>query len=286
MQLSAKDVCKTAIKLQPDNSIYDARNAMLKHNISRLVITGAGDDRPLGILTEKDIARSLYSHMHPEALDKMPLDRIMIKKLVTVNGQKSINSCALLMLAHKISSLIVTDLNDALLGIFTKSDLVDVYARSNVDKKRVKEYMTKEVITSSPNELLYVILLLMNSKAISRIVITLNEEPIGIITTQDLLPVNLLFGPKGSINLQASDKAGSVPNRKRTIFPSSIRRLLIARDVMKYDPITVTPDSYLSNAAQIMTRNRISGIPVVNTINNLVGIITKTDVIKGLAEEA
>jgi CBS domain-containing protein len=33
-------------------------------------------------------------------------------------------------------------------------------------------------------------------------------------------------------------------------------------------------------------RNRISGIPVVNTINNLVGIITKTDIIRRLAEEA
>jgi CBS domain-containing protein len=74
---------------------------------------------------------------------------------------------------------------------------------------------------------LYVILLLMNSKGISRIVVTLNEEPIGIITTQDMLPVNLLFGPKASINLQASDKARSVPDRKLTIFPSGVRRLLI-----------------------------------------------------------
>lgn len=55
---------------------------------------------------------------------------------------------------------------------------------------------------------------------------------------------------------------------------------------MKYDPITVIPDSYLSKAAQIMTMNSISGIPVVNTINNLVGIITKTDIIRRLAEEA
>jgi len=39
---------------------------------------------------------------------------------------------------------------------------------------------------------------------------------------------------------------------------------------MKYDPITVTADSYLSNYAQIMARNRISGILVFNTINNLV----------------
>jgi CBS domain-containing protein len=286
MQLRAKDVCKTAIKLQPDNSIYDARNLMLKHNISRLVITRAGDDRPLGILTEKDIARSLYTHAHTKALDKTELVRIMTKKLITVNGQTSINSSALLMLAHKISSLIVTGPNEALMGIFTKTDLVEAYARSNIDKKRVKEYMTKEVVTSSPNELLYVILLLMNSKGISRIVVTLNKEPIGIITTQDMLPVNLLFAPKASINLQASDKTSAVADRKRTHFPSGIRRLLIARDVMKYDPITVIPDSYLSKAAQIMTMNSISGIPVVNTINNLVGIITKTDVIRRLAEEA
>jgi len=49
---------------------------------------------------------------------------------------------------------------------------------------------------------------------------------------------------------------------------------------MKY----VISDSYLSKAAQIMTRNRISGLPVVNTINNLVGIITKPDIISRLAE--
>ncbi len=89
--------------------------------------------RPLGILAEKDIARSLYTHTHPEALDKTELDRIMTKKLITVNGQTSISSSAKLMLAHKISSLIVTGPNDALMGIFTKTDLVDVYARSNVD---------------------------------------------------------------------------------------------------------------------------------------------------------
>jgi len=159
----------------------------------------------------------------------------------------------------------LTGPNYGLKGIFTKTDLVEAYARSNADKKRVKEYMTKDVVTSSPNELLYVILLLMNSKGISRIVVTLNEEPIGIITTQDMLPVNLLFGPKASTNLQASDKARSVHDRKRTIFPSGIRRLLIARDVMKYDPITVIPDSYLSKVAQIMTKNMVSGIPVVNT---------------------
>lgn len=285
MQLYAKHICKNAVTLQPDDTLYDARNVMLRFNISRLVITKVGDNRPSGILTEKDIARFLYAHMHTEALDKIPLDRIMTKKLVTVDGQTPINVCAQLMLAHKISSLLVTDVNDALRGIFTKSDLVEAYTKEEIDKKRVKEYMTKEVITSSPNELLYTVLLLMNSKKISRVVITLNREPIGIITSQDFLPVNLLFGPAADIGLQVPEKPPKIHNVERMIFPSGIRRLLIARDVMKHDPITITPDSYLFNAAQIMTRNKISGIPVVNTICNLVGIITKTDVIRRLAEE-
>jgi CBS domain-containing protein len=36
----------------------------------------------------------------------------------------------------------------------------------------------------------------------------------------------------------------------------------------------------LSDAAKMMIRNRISGLPVVDGHGNLVGIITKTDLVK------
>ncbi len=49
---------------------------------------------------------------------------------------------------------------------------------------------------------------------------------------------------------------------------------------MKHNPITVARDTDLTNAAQIMTNNRISGLPVVNSIDKLVGIVTKTDITK------
>lgn len=284
MLLRAKDVYKRAITLQPNKTIFDARNVMVKYNISRIIIAKSSDT-PLGIVTEKDIARYLYTHANSESLDNILLEKIMTKDLFTVNDQKSIHDCASLMLAHKISSLIVTNPDNTSLGIFTKSDLVEMYARSIVDKIQVKEYMTKQVITVSPNELLYSTLLSMNSRGISRIVVTLNDEPIGMITGQDLIYVNTLFGPRGLINLQASESSSTPPDRKRINIPSNIRRLLVVRDVMRYDPITIISDSYLFRAAQIMTRRRISGIPVVNSIDNLVGIITKTDVIKRLANE-
>ena len=55
---------------------------------------------------------------------------------------------------------------------------------------------------------------------------------------------------------------------------------------MKYYPITIAKNTDLAQAAQIMIRNRISGLPVVQYSNNasiLVGIITRTDIIKALA---
>ncbi len=40
---------------------------------------------------------------------------------------------------------------------------------------------------------------------------------------------------------------------------------------MKHNPITVTREADLTEAAQIMSNNRISGLPVVNSVDNLVG---------------
>ncbi len=77
--------------------------------------------------------------------------------------------------------------------------------------------------------------------------------------------------------------------RAQKFIPTGIKAIFLATDVMKYDPITITRDSDLTEAAQIMTNNRISGLPVVeNSSNNtgLVGVITKTDIIKAIASSA
>jgi CBS domain-containing protein len=61
---------------------------------------------------------------------------------------------------------------------------------------------------------------------------------------------------------------------------SGIKSILLARDIMKPDPTVVTMDLDLADAVQIMIRNGIRGLPVVDSIANynLVGIVTKTDV--------
>jgi CBS domain-containing protein len=100
----------------------------------------------------------------------------------------------------------------------------------------------------------------------------------------DLLPLSIFFGT-GTAGRYQTPQEEMISGRRN--ISSGIKSVLLAEDIMKYDPITIARNSDLGQAAQIMTRNRISGLPVVgensNDADNLVGIITKTDIIKALA---
>lgn len=51
-------------------------------------------------------------------------------------------------------------------------------------------------------------------------------------------------------------------------------------DVMTTDVVSVTPDTPITNAARLMFRHRISGLPVCDGSSCLVGIITEADFLR------
>lgn len=278
LQLKAKDVTRKPVKLEPDKTLYDARNTMLRYNISRIII--AKDNTPVGIITEKDIARFLFREVASRRFNEIRLDQAMNTNLIMVDEETDLGACAKLMLDKEISSLIVTDSKGKLKGVFTKSDLVGAYAQHYAGKNLVEDYMTKRVFTVAPDETTHTVLLLMVSNNVSRIIVVRNKKPIGIITGRDLLPISALFGP----DTYETIREVFVSSRQaQVLVPSGISAVFLARDVMKHDPITISKDSDLAEAAQIMTRNRISGLPVVDSNNDLVGIVTKTDIVRALA---
>jgi CBS domain-containing protein len=285
-ELRAKDLVKQAIILEPSQTLYDVRNTLMRYNISRVVI--AKDNKPLGIITEKDIARFLYTEVPNRPLKEISVSEIIIKDLIKVEEQTNLNICARMMLEKKISSIIVVDNKGDLKGIFTKSDLVDAYARYYPRKLKVDQYMTKKVITVAPDENLHMILLLMSDNQISRVTVVRDNKLIGIVTGHDLLPVSILFGTgpfgTGTDGRYWTTQELEARRQAHRFIPTGIKAIFLARDIMKYEPITITKGSDLVEAAQIMTNNIISGIPVVENDGDLVGIITKTDIVKGIAE--
>ncbi|WP_028458827.1 CBS domain-containing protein [Chloroflexus sp. Y-396-1] len=52
-----------------------------------------------------------------------------------------------------------------------------------------------------------------------------------------------------------------------------------AREIMTRNVICVNDDATVEDAARLMTRNRISGLPVINSHGMLVGLVTEHDLI-------
>jgi CBS domain-containing protein len=58
---------------------------------------------------------------------------------------------------------------------------------------------------------------------------------------------------------------------------------MTAMDIMTPHPHTVRPEEALSHAAELMNEHGISGLPVLDKKNRVLGIITKTDIVRAVA---
>jgi CBS domain-containing protein len=303
MQLVAADICNNnPVTLEGNKTLFDARNVLLKYNISRVIILkGRQNKKPTGIVTEKDIVRFLHAEFPRRSLDEIRLDEIITnQQLITVEGGMNVGDCAKLMLNNDISSLVIVKANNdntVLNGIITKSDLLDAYAKNFGGDVAINEFMTKKVLTVKPDESVHIVLLIMADGNVSRVIVVgdNNSQPIGIITSHDLLPASTLliadkstrpltqFRTKGK-DIEMNENTGSTATHTASL-PYGMKRILLAQDIMKPNPIMVTDYSNLVDAALIMRGNRISGLPVVDSNDKLVGIITKTDIIKAIADD-
>lgn len=55
--------------------------------------------------------------------------------------------------------------------------------------------------------------------------------------------------------------------------------MLTARDIMTKEVITSTPETPVSQVAALLDQHRISGVPVVDEANRVVGVITQSDLV-------
>ncbi len=59
---------------------------------------------------------------------------------------------------------------------------------------------------------------------------------------------------------------------------------LRARDVMTAEPVTVEPSTSIRQLARIFEENEISGAPVVDQDGRVIGVVSKTDLIRRCSE--
>ncbi|WP_303774458.1 CBS and ACT domain-containing protein [Anaerolinea thermophila] len=127
----------------------------------------------------------------------------------------------------------------------------------------VKERMSHPVLTITPDVPVQEALARMRNDKVRRYpVVDKRGKLIGIVTDSDLMNAS--------------------PSEATTLSVWEINYLLsriTVERVMTRNPITVSEDTTVEEAARIMADNKIGGLPVLRD-NRLVGIITETDLFK------
>ena len=59
-----------------------------------------------------------------------------------------------------------------------------------------------------------------------------------------------------------------------------VKWIMRAREIMSTPVVTVRPETPLKEVAELMAKHRITGVPVVDARGHLVGIISKSDMMR------
>ncbi len=112
--------------------------------------------------------------------------------------------------------------------------------------------MSTKLVTIHPEEPLTTVKELFSGKRIHHLPVVENGKLIGLITTADLLWLNIAFDEYSNIKV---------------------------RDVMTKKLATLEPTDKIGSAAELFLLNRFHAVPIC-TDGNLIGIVTSFDILK------
>ncbi len=107
------------ITARPEQTIREALSLLAQRNIGALVVVDEAD-RPIGILSERDIVREAARN---EALFGTTVAAIMTRDVIVAGPQDDLNAVAYIMTGRRIRHLPIVDA-DKLVGIISIGDLM------------------------------------------------------------------------------------------------------------------------------------------------------------------
>ena len=133
------------------------------------------------------------------------------------------------------------------------------------DNVLVKDWMTSNVITTSPQTAISAAHQIMMDKQVRRLPVIDKGKLVGLITIGDVREAS--------------------PSDATTLSIWELNYLwsqLTVDRVMTPNLLTVTPETPIIDAAEFMLEHKVSGLPVVDENKKLVGIITESDIFRML----
>ena len=117
----------------------------------------------------------------------------------------------------------------------------------------IHAHMTTEVVTLKPNSTLAEAREIMLNKRIHHLPVLEGKRLVGMITSWDMFKLGLSATEYQSMEVH---------------------------EVMTKRVATLDPDQHLGAVADVLTRHLFHAVPIVNDKNELLGIVTSTDIIR------
>ena len=196
-------------------------------------------------------------------------------------------------------------------GIITSTDFTAFFSEYCTGLASVKDYMSHPVFTISINEKLLRAAELMIEKNVSQLVVTTttaangdhSRSLLGVLSESDISRVTIAL--KSRILRSVNENIQVIfASSKRNNLDGSIEPYLIhIQDIFTPNPTTIEQDTDLAEAAKLMIKQGINGIPVTEMSSSIegqkeeeegkkmmiiknqqpLGIISKTDIVKALS---
>ncbi|HVL49081.1 MAG TPA: CBS domain-containing protein [Candidatus Thermoplasmatota archaeon] len=120
---------------------------------------------------------------------------------------------------------------------------------------KVKEIMTRDVVTVDKDEKLERVVSLMEKHRISKVPVVERGGLVGVVTDGDVV-----------------DELGAIRNKATTA------NSLHVSSAMRRNPLTINPDADVEDAVDVFRENGLGLLPVVHD-RSLVGVVTKSDLL-------
>jgi len=246
----------------PEAVASEILGLMRQHDVHEVPIVSKGE--LLGVVTLRAIAKRGGAPSNTKA-------STLIENLPRLDPDQIITEAASLLIATGVRGAPVVE-KKKLAGMLTRTDLVRAFLQeATLPAQEARSVMTPNPQTVREDETI---------GEARHAMASLNERSVPVVDARGRL--SGVIGLKDLRELFARNTIRSAPGDLRG---SRDEVHVEVKGIMRYPPVAVAPEATLREAAELMLRNRISSVIVVES-DRPVGILTKLDLVELLASRS
>lgn len=254
----------------------DVLKILVQHSVSGVPVVKAKTRKLVGVVTRSDIFKKP---------DEEQTTLVMTQNPHTIGPKDEIAKAARIFWEKRIHGLPVIQ-GDELLGVLSPSDVLKVIAESGT-KRPVEEFLTEKpcpVWEGTPLRVVWEVMRVGHQNAVP--VMDDKGQLVGIVADSDLFKQSQVedLVRKGKLGLDEENWDGF-----RTVMPLYLANSKIeiptaaVKDVMVRDVQTVFLRTSIAEAAKKMRRYKVNQLPILDSEDRLIGIVTDLDLMKAEA---